>query len=75
MSTLTDDSPIVVTEPTFEEGGDFDDLVHICCECSEDLALCGGELGAEAVDFADDEMCVVCLDLEKQPCPRCGQMP
>lgn len=75
MSTLTDDSPMVVTEPDVDGGdGDWDDdLIHVSCECSVTLALCGGELNGEPLDEApDDEMCVVCLDLEHQPCPRCG---
>lgn len=75
MSTLTDDSPIVVTDPTFEEGGDEDNLVHVACECSDDLALCGAELTMDAGDFTDDEVCVVCHDLEPLPCPRCGMAP
>lgn len=75
MSTLTEENPVIVTEPTFEEGGDSDDLVHVACECSEDISLCGCQLTSEAGEFTEDELCVVCKDLEPLPCPRCGQIP
>jgi hypothetical protein len=76
MSALTDDSPIVVTEPlSFEDGGDSDDLVHVACDCSEEIALCGTELTFGVDEWTDDELCVVCKDLEPLPCPRCGEKP
>lgn len=76
VQIINDDRPMVVTEPkSFEDGGDSDDLVHVACECSEELSLCGVDLTSEAGDFTDDEMCVVCKDLEPQPCPRCGGKP
>ncbi|WP_329214894.1 hypothetical protein OG352_05460 [Streptomyces sp. NBC_01485] len=52
-----------------------DDLTHSVCECTPDIALCGTDMaGAEWADEDDDvTCCVVCLDLEDEPCPKCGQ--
>lgn len=79
MSTLTDETPIIVTEEQVDEGdGDWeDDLIHICCDqCRPRMALCGGELDDEALDsFGDDELCIVCFSLAQAqpPCSTCGR--
>lgn len=45
---------------------------HIFC-CDPDTALCGADIsGDEIVDY-DEADCVVCLDLEHQTCPLCGE--
>ncbi len=45
---------------------------HIYC-CNPDLALCGVDVSAHPVVDIDDADCIVCLDLEDQTCPTCGQ--
>lgn len=45
---------------------------HLYC-CDRSLALCGADItDTSEVDDAD---CVVCLDLDRLPCPRCGWQP
>lgn len=51
-----------------------DDLVHVACDCDPDTALCGTDVTGQGWDDDDVETtCVVCRDLEYQPCARCGQ--
>lgn len=66
--TITD--PVEAPAPTATD----DDLTHMFCPCSPDWSLCGQDVSdVEAVsEWADEDECVVCLDLEWQPCPRCG---
>lgn len=52
---------------------DSDDLVHIVCDCNNTLTLCGVEAEIDAGDWDESEECVVCVDLSKQPCERCGE--
>jgi len=48
------------------------DLNHVFC-CIPDLALCGVDIsGDEIVDY-DEADCIVCLDLEDQTRPVCGE--
>lgn len=48
------------------------DLNHIFC-CNPNITLCGVDSSeAEIVDYVEAD-CVVCLDLEDQTCPTCGQ--
>lgn len=51
-----------------------DDLTHLYCPCNEDIALCGGDIADnEYVDWQPDEiLCVVCDDMDKWDCVRCG---
>lgn len=49
------------------------DYSHVVCKCDENTTLCG----LEATDFPwiDDEAeveCVVCADLDEEPCGRCA---
>lgn len=49
-----------------------DDTTHIFC-CDPDTALCGWDVSdtPEVPDGVGHD-CIVCLDLEMQPCPICG---
>jgi hypothetical protein len=67
---------ILAPEPatTASDGGD--DLSHAACPCFPDVALCGVDVSGW--EWAEDGQqpenpCVVCVDLDEQPCPRCGQ--
>ncbi|WP_435597065.1 hypothetical protein [Streptomyces anulatus] len=48
------------------------DLNHIYC-CNPDLALCGADVSTHPIVGIDDADCVVCLDLEDEACPDCGE--
>jgi hypothetical protein len=53
---------------------DDDNVSHVVCECDPDLALCGTDV-SEAPWLTDEDQdaeCVVCDDLERYPCERCG---
>lgn len=52
-----------------------DGTTHIFC-CNRERSLCGQDL-TEVPEVPDGvgHDCVVCLDLETQPCPRCGFHP
>lgn len=48
---------------------------HVFC-CNPDRALCGHDVSDHPeVDGPTPNDCVVCLDLEEQPCPRCDFQP
>lgn len=54
---------------------DEPDLVHLVCECDENRALCGTELGDQGWvtgSVPPERRCVVCWDLIGCPCDRCG---
>jgi hypothetical protein len=54
--------------------GDDDHLLHLFCECNEDVALCGCDLTGAVEDLsvlAQEMLCVVCDHLLK--CATCGQ--
>jgi hypothetical protein len=60
--------------PVADDTDDYD-LIHIYCRpCSPTVALCGWV--DESDDWLDDEEsdrdCVVCVDLDRLPCPWCG---
>ncbi|MFI6249004.1 hypothetical protein [Streptomyces sp. NPDC051016] len=66
MSTL-------ILAPAPLTSDDAADETHVVC-CNRDLALCGSDV--TELPWVGDEVeatCVVCRDLEGQPCPRCGQ--
>lgn len=52
------------------------DLVHLMCECDDDIAICGADrTGLPFKDDApEDAVCVVCVDIlgPEDICPRCG---
>lgn len=59
--------------PTAVSLDDDDDFTHMVC-CDPNVALCGADVTtAQVVDAspAEDE-CIVCVDLDRLPCPRCG---
>jgi hypothetical protein len=43
------------------------DLTHVYC-CNPDLALCGEDVSDTPEVDEDGQLCVVCDDLEEQPC-------
>lgn len=62
--------------PTLAAPADHDELTHVGCCLSVDVALCGARTEGETTDDAD---CLVCLDLDAidEHCPvrdRC-EMP
>lgn len=70
MSTETATSVLERTEET----SDFEEE-HLICLCSEDIAFCGEDLSevAEVLDYDGASLtCVVCADLDRYPCERCG---
>lgn len=64
----------VVEELGITEDGD--DLDHIIC-CEELIAMCGADLStstyASRDEINDPDLCVVCRDMEANPCPKCGK--
>lgn len=71
MTVLTEETERVVLD-----GNEVDpeDIIHVVCLCTEDVALCGEELGGAFWDnVPEEDECVVCIDLAKFPCPRCGE--
>lgn len=48
---------------------------HVCCKCSPDIALCGEDMTGEPWSDWNGHRtsCVVCDDLELQPCGKCGR--
>jgi len=49
--------------------------VHVFC-CNPDRALCGHDVSNDPeVPNPTPNDCIVCLDLEEQPCPHCGFQP
>lgn len=60
----------VILEDT-EEGND---LVHAYCDCNENISLCGLDVTdhTEVDDWPEERDCLVCWELEKLPCERCG---
>lgn len=66
MSVQTQNMMFVVTDHAHAKS-----YIHMVCECNEDVALCGKDLTGRP--FADGSVeCVVCADLDRQPCPLCG---
>ncbi|WP_200309624.1 hypothetical protein [Streptomyces adelaidensis] len=62
--------------PASSDTGDPNDrTTHLIC-CDWNLALCGLDVSNETiVSEGIGHDCIVCLDLEGQPCPRCGAEP
>lgn len=66
----------LVPEPEAASTDHGDGMAHAACPCWPDIALCGVDVSG--LPWADDDAelanpCVVCLDLDEQPCPRCGR--
>lgn len=72
MTTLAPEAPPV------EQDTDGDGLAHYVCVCQvagEPVALCGFRFPPGAVERASadtDLVCVVCADIDRVGCPRCG---
>jgi len=61
----------VLLAPSSRATSDGTDLNHIYC-CDPDTALCGTDVSGQPETDLDEANCVVCLDLEDQPCcPTC----
>lgn len=68
---------VLQSELAAEDSGSGDDLVHVVCECDDNVALCGAKvLDAHWVldGYDDSRDCVVCLDLEDQGCEGCSMI-
>lgn len=66
---------ITFIEPATTATSRDDDLDHLFCCCSPEVALCGAAL--DEVDQCEDDEeqehpCVVCADLVAVQCARCG---
>ncbi|MEU3851766.1 hypothetical protein [Streptomyces sp. NPDC029554] len=63
------------TAPCQTETALTDVTTHVFC-CDRDRALCGHDISndPEVFDYTPND-CIVCLDLEDQPCPSCGFEP
>lgn len=70
MSTTTAEPQTSNTDT----GNDDAELNHLYC-CDEDTALCGLDISgmpeAEVIE-GDPDICLVCDDLARQPCDKCG---
>ena len=67
---VPDVSTALLSTTESRQGSADDDLSHIYY-CDPDRALCGADL-ADVPEIEDDDTdCIVCLDLEEQPCPDC----
>lgn len=64
--------PVVIADSSDTEFRES--MTHVYCYCDENLALCGTDItGWQEAEDDEDTECVVCLDLEDQPCERCGE--
>lgn len=72
---MTEPTLIVLDETSRSRSADDDDLDHIFCACDEDHALCGTDVTDAPIieDGPVEDECVVCADLDRLPCERCGQ--
>lgn len=56
---------------------DFNNLSHIVCascypeDIAGEISFCGLKL--KGIDAPDDQECIVCYELAKEQCERCGQ--
>jgi hypothetical protein len=64
---------LAVAPVILEDDDEGDDLVHAYC-CDENISICGLDITDHAeIDWWGEERdCIVCLELEKLPCERCG---
>ncbi|MFI7678531.1 hypothetical protein [Actinophytocola sp. NPDC049390] len=67
MSTQTQTLPEQMTETDWDEG-----LVHVFCDCDENVSMCGAPLTGPIIDHPTDDDCPLCVLIEDDPCPRCG---
>lgn len=62
--------------PDLSNNDTDDNVCHIVCCCSRDIAMCGASVPDNdtiSVDDSDeDETCKRCLELESVPCVLCG---
>lgn len=49
-----------------------DDMIHVVCKCSLDVALCGKNMTNRPWADGEEIGCVVCAQLDDLPCGRCG---
>ena len=55
-----------------ENAGHEDHLTHVYCHCNPDRGLCGVDLSNCPVVRTNEDLCVVCADLDQLACERCG---
>lgn len=61
-----------LTAPSPTKAAGATDINHIYC-CDSDTALCGANVSGQPEVDLDDADCIVCLDLEDDICPNCGE--
>lgn len=64
-------APVVERDAVTTDSSDDVGLNHIYCDCDPDRALCGLDVS----DLAEDDKgspCIVCYEMERYPCERCG---
>lgn len=61
-------------EADASEHDDEDDLTHLFCSCNPNRALCGTDLteGEMVESVSPPEKCIVCVHMDYEPCPLCG---
>jgi hypothetical protein len=52
---------------------DLGGMTHIVCLCTPEISLCGRKMPDSALlDLEENEVeCVVCAELDGEPCPKC----
>jgi hypothetical protein len=70
---------VLAPDPVTTDGDDGPAITHFYCGCDRDLSLCGKDISdlddhgqAWWVVDADEQTCVVCWELVREPCERCG---
>jgi hypothetical protein len=71
---------VVLPVPAPVEAASDADVVHLVCECSDEVALCGievphGDGWQLRADQGPDELCGFCARADELPCVYCGQVP
>lgn len=68
--TITINLPV----ETERENASEDSFHHLVCECDETIGLCGTKVDdTPIIAYTPDNNCIVCEDLDKIGCPRCGE--
>ncbi len=66
-----------VEEATASHRSPPEPINHYFCPCDPDTSLCGIDMtdweDAGYVLSHDEDDCVVCIDLEHEPCRKCGK--
>ena len=61
--------------PDLSHNDNDDDVSHVVCCCSTNIALCGADVTSDPLvedDWNDEDACKRCLEVEGMPCVLCG---